>query len=154
MVHKITFLLIVLFSGHACGTVTVSYLYSPYCSHCEVMKPEWNRAVESFNDSAELTFRMFNVLTPEGEEVATALGNRYVPAVYIDLEMAVQGERADFYEYLSQKICSAIDNQHTACLGLGRNTGQDALLYLIPLAFIGAFLGYAYKQEWIKLAHN
>jgi thiol-disulfide isomerase/thioredoxin len=83
MRFKLAFL--ILFSTFAYGTVTVSYIYSPQCPHCIAMEPEWDRVVSRFNDSSELTFKMFNVLTPEGQEVASALGNMYVPSVYPDL---------------------------------------------------------------------
>jgi thiol-disulfide isomerase/thioredoxin len=152
MFQKTTLLALILFSGFASATVTVSYIYSPTCSHCEAMKPEWEKAVSRFNQSTEVTFKMFNVLTQEGQEVASALGNIYVPAVYIDLEKVIQGERPDFYEYLSEKICGAINNQHNTCsMGGG---GQDPLIYLIPIAIIGALVGYSYKRGWIRYAHK
>lgn len=152
--QKISFLAVFLFSGFACGAVTVSYIYSPSCPHCINMKPEWERVVDRFNQTADLNFRIFDVQTQEGQEVASALGNMYVPSVYIDLQRVIEGERSDFYDYLSLRICTAIDNRHPSCSSTGGAPGLSPLVYLIPVAFIGAFIGFAYKQGWIKYAHK
>jgi thiol-disulfide isomerase/thioredoxin len=127
------------------AALQVSFLHSPDCPHCVKMEPEWEKLVNRFNESG-IEFQSFDLTTPEGRAVAQALGNRFIPAVYFGVEKALEGERSDFADYLSRKICQELNDSASPCPIPPEEF--NPLFLIIPASII--FGAYAYKQGWLK----
>ena len=131
-----------LFSSNSYA-ITVSFLHSPFCSHCHEMMPEWEKVIDAFNETQDIVMLTVDVTTSEGKMLSQSLGNKYVPSVYIEDTLVNQGSRSDFYEYISGKICDELEGEPIACAGKTQKKSSAAYVAVPAILIIGII---AYKK--------
>lgn len=127
-----------LFAGLTSAETQVFFVYSPRCSHCTEVHPEFIEVAKELNSS--VVFAELNVDEASGMNTASILGWSWdigTPSVYIDSELVIRGSRSDFRQYLEAKVCEKIGYSDEFCKSL-----PDPFPMLVCVLAAGAAVAY------------